>query len=115
MKLHKTPDCLEKLNNLFDRTSQDFAFADMLCDVLYELEKQANKFIKLQRGILIEHYDDQKDGTWKPKKEQDLSILQKKTDELNALEFKITKTQANKPECVSPRELYYLKEFFNFE
>lgn len=115
MKLHKTQDCLEKLNSLFDRTTQDFSFANALCDVLYEVEKQTNKFVKIKQGFLNEHYDPQNDGQWKIKQGQDMNVLQKKAEEINELEFKITKCRVNKPDCVSPRELYYLKDFFDFE
>lgn len=115
MKLFKTADCLEKLNGLFDRATQDFKTANALCDVLYEIEIQANKFAKMRQLILTEHYDNQEDGTWKPKKGQDLGVIQKKFNELNDLDFVCKKVKIPSLECISPRELYYLKEFFDFE
>lgn len=115
MKLVKVTDCLGKLNGLFDRNTQDFKTAYALCDVMCELEKQSDKFIKVRQLILNEHYDLQDGGEWILKKGQDLDEIQKKFNDLNELEFAYKKVKIKAPDGASAREIYYLKEFFDFE
>lgn len=118
-------DCLEKLENLFCRTTEDFASANALCDVLFQVECQAKKYIKMRQLILNEHYTMMENGNFVIKGLNDLDGTDKlsnhlaesnrKFEELDEVEFEICKTTIPKPLSISPRELYYLREFFDFK
>lgn len=116
MKLCKTLSCLEATKNLFEQQTDDFQFASALCDLISEIETQAEKYTTLRQKLLsnTKLFIQNKDGTYEIKEDADKNEIDRLTTDLNNLEFKFKKVTVNKPKTISPKEFYYLKEFFDF-
>lgn len=119
MKLCKAKECLETLENIFQRMTTDFVFASHLCDLIEELEKQSKKYSALYLKYVEEYYEiDNKDV--KKASIKDINKLEeanKKLQELESLEFIFNngdKFNATCPRNITPKELYYLRQFFDF-
>lgn len=115
MKLNKAQECYEKLNSIFDRGIEDFDTASHICDVIYVLEREIRKFETMRNTIVKTHYNQNSDGTYGIKDMQHLEQANEEFSKLNEVEIKVEKKLIPKFKFISPKELYYLKEFFDFE
>lgn len=116
MKLYKAEECLNVLDQVFKKPQNDYEFVSSLCDTMQELEKQSAKYKKMRNSIIEEYFDLSKtEGNNCPIKDiNNLPIVSKKFKEIENLEFKNELIKASRPEEISAKELYYLRDFFDF-
>lgn len=114
MKLEHILECRQTLSRLFEKPLP-FATAEKLCDLLAGIEAQSQKYVTLYNKILQTYGDaTDREGRYVFSGENRAKYLEE-LEALGALEFSPARKTIPRLEDVSPKELFYLREFFDFE